>query len=67
MNPAEIAAIITATALSLAQGKSADEALFLSAIFTQLGAVLATIATAPEQNNISNANANSSDSKSDNT
>lgn len=42
--PEELATVTTAAAISLAQGRSTEEVGILSAVFTQIGDVLATIA-----------------------
>lgn len=42
--PEELATVTTAAAIGLAQGRSTEEVGILSAVFTQIGDVLATIA-----------------------
>lgn len=44
MCPNSLAAAVTALAAALAEGRSAEELNLLSAVFTQLGDTLATIA-----------------------
>jgi hypothetical protein len=45
MNGPELAALVTAAAIALAEGKSRDETAALGAVFSQLGDTLATLAT----------------------
>lgn len=47
MTNAEIVTAVTAIAISMAQGKNEDEIAFLSAVFSQLGDTLATLALSP--------------------
>lgn len=44
LRPEELAAVTTAAAIGLAKGRSTEEIGILSAVFSQMGEVLATIA-----------------------
>ena len=51
LSPENIAASVTAVAVTMAQGKEHEDIELLSAIFTQLGDTLATIAVARSNTN----------------
>ncbi len=50
--PNELVTLITATAISLAEGRSLEEINLLSAVFVQLGDTLATIIAQQEMINL---------------
>lgn len=52
--PSEIATIVNAFSVAIAQGKTVEELNILSAIFTQIGDTLATIAI--QTSNLENCN-----------